>query len=220
MAFVGTRSSAASLGADRARRLVGELTTELRRARIDRCLSQVEVGRAVGLGGTQVCRIERGQSPGVSIVVLCRLLAAVGLELSARAYPAGEPIRDRAHAAVLGRFRARLHGSLRWRLEVPFPIPGDLRAWDGYVDGRGWRVGVEAETRPGDLQALQRRLALKLRDGGVDALILLLSDTRHNRELLRAHGDELVERFPVPGRRAVELLAAGVSPGGNAIVLL
>ncbi len=178
------------------------------------------VGRAVGMSGPQVCRIERGCSPEVSIAALCRLLAVVGLELSARAYPAGEPTRDRAHLALLGRFRACLHGSLRWRMEAPFPIPGDLRAWDGHVGGVGWRVGVEAETRPVDLQALQRRLALKLRDGGVDALILLLSDTRHNRGLLRAHADDLVERFPVPGRRALELLAAGVPPGGNAIVML
>jgi transcriptional regulator with XRE-family HTH domain len=217
---VGTRSSATAAGADRARHVVAELTTELRRARADRGLSQAEVGRAVGLSGPQVCRIERGRSPEVSIAVLCRLLAVVGLELSARAYPAGEPICDRAHAALLGRFRARLHGSLRWRLEVPLPAPGDLRAWDGQVGGPGWRLGVEAETRPTDLQALQRRLALKQRDGGVDGLILVLSDTRHNRELLRAHGDDLVERFPVPGRGAVELLAAGMLPGGNAIVLL
>lgn len=36
----------------------------------------------------------------------------------------------------------------------------------------------------------------------------------------RAHGDDLAQRFPVVGRRAMELLAAGVNPGGNAIVLL
>ncbi len=208
------------VGADRARRTVADLTTEIRRARVDRGLSQAEVGRAVGLSGPQVCRIERGLSPDVSIAVLCRLLAVVGLELSARAYPAGEPVRDRAHAALLSRFRARLHSSLRWRMEVPLPVAGDLRAWDGQVGGASWRVGVEAETRPSDLQALQRRLALKLRDGGVDALILVLADTRHNRELLRAHADDLVQRFPVPGRRAMELVAAGVPPTGNAIVLL
>ncbi len=217
---MGTRISATSVGADRARRTVAELTTELRRARVDRGLSQAEVGRAVGLSGPQVCRIERGLSPDVSIAVLCRLVAVVGLELSARAYPAGEPIRDRAHVAVMGRFRGRLHRSLHWRVEVPLPVAGDLRAWDGHVSGECWRVGVEAETRPSDLQALQRRLALKLRDGGVDALILVLADTRHNRALLQAHGDELVQRFPVPGRRAMELLAAGAYPGGSAIVLL
>jgi transcriptional regulator with XRE-family HTH domain len=217
---MATRSSPSSLGADRARRTVVELTTELRRARVDRGLSQAEVGRAVGLSAAQVCRIERGLSPDVSIAVLCRLLAVVGLELSARAYPSGEPIRDGAHVALLGRFRRRLHRSLGWRTEVPLPGAADLRAWDGQVTGGGWRVGVEAETRPTDLQALQRRLSLKLRDGGVDALLLVLSDTRHNRDLLRAHGDELVQRFPVPGRRAMELLAAGVDPGGSSIVLL
>ena len=217
---MGTRSSAAFVGADRARRTVAELTTEIRRARVDRGLSQAEVGRAVGLSGPQVCRIERGLSSDVSIAVVCRLLAVVGLELSARAYPAGEPVRDQAHVALLARFRARLHRSLRWRAEVPLPVPGDLRAWDGLVNGASWRGGVEAETRPTDLQALQRRLALKMRDGGVDALILVLADTRHNRALLHAHGDELAQRFPVSGRRALELLAAGAHPGGNAVALL
>lgn len=145
-----------------------DLTAELRRARTDRGLSQAEVGRAVGLSGQQVSRIERGLVPDVSVAGICRLLAVVGLELSARAYPAGEPIRDRAHRALLGRFRQRLHRSLRWRTEVPLPIGGDLRAWDGHVSGAGWHVGVEAETRPTDLQALERRLALKLRDGAVE----------------------------------------------------
>jgi transcriptional regulator with XRE-family HTH domain len=218
--LVVARSSATARGANRARHILVELTTELRRARIDRGLSQADVARAVGLSGPQVCRIEHGRSPEVSIALLCRLLSVVGLELSARAYPAGEPLRDSAHAALLGRFRARLHGALRWRLEVPLPASGDLRAWDGWVGGPGWRIGVEAETRPTDLQALQRRLALKMRDGDVDVLILVLSDTRHNRGLLRVHDGDLSGRFPVPGRRAVELLTAGVHPGGNAIVLI
>jgi transcriptional regulator with XRE-family HTH domain len=178
------------------------------------------VGRAVGLSGQQVSRIERGLAPDVSITGLCRLLAVVGLEVSARAYPTGEPIRDRAHVALLGRFRQQLHRLLRWRTEVPLPIPGDLRAWDGHVSGAGWRIGVEAETRPTDFQALERRLALKLRNGGVDAVILVLANTRHNRALVLAYRDELAERFPVPGRRAMELLRAGIHPGGDAVDLL
>lgn len=217
---MGTRSSPVFVGADRARHVVAELTSELRRTRVDRGLSQTAAGRAVGLSGPQVSRIERGLSPDVSIRVLCRLLAVVGLELSARAYPAGEPVRDRAHSAVLARFRGRLHRSLRWRTEVPLPITGDLRAWDGHVAGSGWRVVVEAETRPTDLQALERRLTLKLRDGGVDTVILVLPDTRHNRALLRGHGAELVQTFPIPGRRAMELLAAGAHPGGSSVVML
>ena len=86
--------------------------------------------------------------------------------------------------------------------------------------GAGWRHGVEAETRPRDRQALERRLALKLRDGDVTHMTLLLLDSRHNRTFMRAHGEILCGAFPVPGSRALELLAAGVDPGGSAIVLL
>ena len=86
--------------------------------------------------------------------------------------------------------------------------------------GSDWRHGVEAETRPRDRQALERRLALKLRDGDVSSMSLLLLDSRHNRDFVRAHADALAERFPVPGRRALELLRAGVNPGGNSIILL
>jgi hypothetical protein len=148
------------------------------------------------------------------------MLAAVGLELSARAYPSGGPLRDAAHAALLDRLRLGLHRSLGWATEVPLPLVGDLRAWDALIRGRTSRCGVEAETHPTDLQALERRLALKQRDGAVDMVLLLLLDSRHNRSLLREHADVLQERFPVAGLRARELLAAGASPGGNAIVLL
>jgi hypothetical protein len=170
--------------------------------------------------GWIVGSIERGLTESLSIEQASILVAAVGLELSVRVYPAGEPLRDRAHASLIGRFRASLHPSLRLLTEVPFPAPGDRRAWDIVVTGAGWRHGVEAETRPRDRQALERRLALKLRDGDVDSMSLLLLDSRHNRDFIRAGHDAFGERFPLPGRRAMELLHAGVDPAGNAIILL
>jgi hypothetical protein len=150
----------------------------------------------------------------------CHPDSSPGLELSVRAYPRSEPLRDAAHAALLDRFRVRLHASLRFRTEVPFPAPDDRRAWDAVVDGRGWRVGVETETRPRDRQALERRLALKLRDGDVSSLCLLLLESRHNRDFIRANRDVLLERFPVPGRQAMKELAAGLHPPGRSVVLL
>ena len=81
-------------------------------------------------------------------------------------------------------------------------------------------AAVEAETRPVDVQALDRKLALKERDGGADRVILLLADTRHNRALVAGPGASLRHRFPLDGRRALELLAAGVDPGMNALVLI
>ncbi len=152
--------------------------------------------------------------------MLVRCGGIVGLDLSARFYPGGPPVRDAGHLALLSAFRGRLHPSLRWAAEVPLPIPGDQRAWDATVAGRGWIVGVEAETRPRDAQALQRRLAIKLRDGEVDGLILLLRDSRWTRAFVRAAADDLAPAFPIPGRRALEALAAGMEPAGSSIVIL
>ena len=103
---------------------------------------------------------------------------------------------------------------------MPFPISGDLRAWDATAVCESCRIGIEAETRLRDLQALNRRLALKERDGGMDRLLLLVLDSRSNREVVRSHRETLTTRFPISGARAIELLAAGVDPGGNALILL
>lgn len=200
--------------------MIATVLGELRSARLDRGLSGRELARVAGLSAAQYSRLERGLTESLSIERASRLLTAVGLELSVRAYPAGEPLRDASHAALLERLRARLHRSLRFRTEVPFPAPGDRRAWDAVISGPTWRCGVEAETRPRDRQALERRLALKERDGDTTSLCLLLLDSRHNRDFVRANREVLVERFPLAGPRALELLRAGADPGANAIVLL
>jgi transcriptional regulator with XRE-family HTH domain len=217
---MGTRERRRDAGAARGRELTAAVLRELRSARVDRGLGGIDVARFAGLSPAQYSRIERGLTRTVSIELASVLATAVGCELVVRLYPAGEPLRDAAHAALIRRFRAVLHPSLRLQTEVPFPSPGDKRAWDVVVVGAGWRIGVEAETRPRDRQALERRLALKLRDGDVSSLALLLLDSRHNREFVRANADVLVDRFPVPGRRALELLRAGADPGGHAVILL
>jgi transcriptional regulator with XRE-family HTH domain len=200
--------------------LTATLLEELRNARLDRGLESQDVARAIGLSPAQFSRLERGQSGGISVLQASMMASAVGLELSVRTYPRGEPVRDAAHAALLDRLRGRLHSSLRFTTEVVFPSPGDRRAWDALIQGPGWRYGIEAETRPRDRQALERRLALKLRDGDVNGMGLVLLDSRHNRDFVRAHRDALLDRFPIASRRALELLAAGVYPGGNSVILL
>ena len=196
------------------------LVREFRAARLDRGLSQASVASALGVDRSLISRIERGGLDDLGLIAASELLAVVGLELSVRAYPSGGPLRDAAQQALLERLRSRIHRTLDWATEVALPLVGDLRAWDALIRGRDWRCGVEAETRPRDLQALERRLALKMRDGAVDMLVLLLLDSRYNRALVREHADALHERFPIPGARALELLGAGVSPGGSALILL
>ncbi len=189
-------------------------------ARVARGLSQESVGRALGVSAATVSRLEHGGAENASLRILHRAASIVGLELSARLFPGGQPLRDGAHVSLLERLRARLGAGLAWRTEVPLPAPGDQRAWDALIRGATFRMGVEAETRPIDAQALDRRLALKQRDGGVDHVCLLLADTRHVRSFVRLYGDQLRASFPVPGRLALAALERGVDPGGGTVIML
>ena len=202
----------------RARRVLVDLGRDLHAARVSRGLSQASVASAAGLIQAQVSRIERSVYPSVTVDALARLAAAVGLELSVRLYPGGQPLRDKAHIALLDRFRRALGPDWTWAAEVPLPIPGDKRAWDRLATRPGVAIGVEGETRPTDMQELGRRLALKKRDGGVDRMILVLADTEWCRRIVRLN--DLEDAFPVPGRIALKALAAGRDPGGDAIVLI
>lgn len=214
-----TRERAVDRGREQARRTISDLGREIREARRSHGLSLAEVGRAADLSTAAVSRIERGMVGAVPLVRLAELLAVVGLDLSARAYPLGEPIRDAAHAQLLQRFRARLATSLRWLTEVPVGGPGDARAWDAAIRGHDFLIGVEAETRLRDLQAIDRRIALKRRDGRVDHAILLLANTRWNRGVVREFETHVKVNFPVPGPRAIASLAQGLDPGGSSLIL-
>jgi transcriptional regulator with XRE-family HTH domain len=183
-------------------------------------LSLREVAFAAGVSHNKVWRIEHAKTLDVSVLDLTRVASAVGLDISLRFYPGGDPIRDAAHVQLLQRLRARIHPDLRWRTEVPLPIPGDRRAWDAAIAGVGFVIGVEAETRVRDAQAVARRVNLKQRDGGLDHVILLVADTRANRLALRAAQPELADTFPITPRIALAAVAEGRTPGGNSIIVL
>ncbi len=207
-----------------ARRLAGQLCRtlgdEIRLARINAGLSQRAVGGAAGMSHAQLGRIERGRNHDLTVNQAARAASAVGLRLVLRTYPDGDAVRDAAHLALLERFRSRLPPAARWEVEVPFPIPGDRRAWDALVRLGGRRAGCEAETRLHDVQALQRRMALKLRDGQVDVLLLLVADTAANRRALAVHRESLRALLPLDGRHVLSSLRTGRLPTANGLVVL
>jgi transcriptional regulator with XRE-family HTH domain len=214
------RERAVDRGTRRGHEMVRELGRELHTARLQHGLSQEAVGRAIGLSDTEVGRIERGLIRTVSVLQLSRLLSVVGLELAARAYPNGSPMRDTAQLKLLGRLREQLSTDLTWRTEVPVGPTGSLQAWDAVIGLGAHRVGVEAETRLTDLQAVQRRIELKCRDSATPIAILLLADTRTNRTSLRAFARAVHDAFPVPGRDTLQALRAGRPPQGNSVILI
>ena len=181
------------------------------------------MAKAIRSSHARIGRLERGETAYPNLDFLSAYCAVVGLDLSIRTYPAGDPIRDRAQLALLERFRARLHPSLRWRTEVPLPIEGDLRAWDaeiGLPPPAHWRARVEAETRIADGQALERKLGLKLRDDPGGHLILLVSDTRSNRDALRSIRESLRELLPLDSREVLAALGRGAEPPKSGIVIM
>ena len=192
---------------------------EFREARLAANLTQTEVGAAIGISSSEISRIELGQSARVSFLALSLMASVLGLDVPLRAYPSGDPIRDAPQLALLERFRRRLP-NLRHIAEVGLPRTSDLRAWDEVAFGSGWSIPVDAESRLRDVQALERREALKLRDSGFDRMILLIADTRHNRHVLRLAGESLASAFPVSGREALSDLERGRCPRGSPIIVI
>ena len=117
-------------------------------------------------------------------------------------------------------FRQRLPHEASWRTEVPIPIPGDRRAWDGVAGLRGRRAGSELETRLHDVQALERRLTLKQRDGDVDIVLLVVADTSANRRFLNRHREQLRGLLPLDSRQVLDAFRRGELPERGGIVIV
>jgi hypothetical protein len=216
---MSTRERPGDRGRRRARDDLRAVASDARRARIGSGLSLRAVGDATGIDHARIWRFEGGAFGELTIPDVVAIGAVVGLDVRLRAFPAGDPIRDTGSQRLLERLRVRLHPGLGWQTEVPLPIAGDRRAWDALIRGGDWHVVVEAETVVEDVQALERRVALKVRDGGEDHLILLLSDTRRNRRALAA-APAAFAGFSRDARATLRALSSGRDPGGNRLVLL
>lgn len=177
------------------------------------------VARTAGLRQSRISRTERAAGPAPRLDERAAHCAAVGLRLSVKAYPSGSALRDEGQLRLIARLRRFVGDGFRWRTEVPVAGPGDMRAWDVVLEGAA-TVAVDAETRLHDLQALQRRIELKWRDGSIPRLVLLVADTRHNRDVLRAHRAALLSTFPLGMRETAAALRAGQVPDANGILVL
>jgi transcriptional regulator with XRE-family HTH domain len=210
----------ADRGAHLARVLHRKLGQELRDLRRQAGLSQRRLATEIGVDHAVVSRIERGTSVPARLDVYAQLFAVLGGRLSVKVYPEGDPLRDEAQLKLIERLCRILHAAIRVQREVPLGIEGDLRAWDLLLSVGLAVVAVEAESMLDDLQALERKIALKQQDSGVKVVILLVLGSERNRRILRAHREVLRDRFPLDTREALAYLRVGQLPPRSAIVLL
>jgi transcriptional regulator with XRE-family HTH domain len=219
MASMPTRSRRRDVGARHADASLARLAEELHQARLGAGLSLRAVADASGVSHTYLWQLERARAARVPLRTLSVVFAVLGMHLSVRPYPEGPPLRDAAHARLLARFRRELPRTVRLRTEVPLRVGGGLRAWDGEVQALGENCMLEAETILHDLQATERRIALKMADDAVERVILLVADTRRNRRVLREFATLVSDRFPLGTRDVMRELRAGRIPARSGVVL-
>jgi transcriptional regulator with XRE-family HTH domain len=214
---VGSRDDPAARARRRAARERLEIGAGIRLARRAAGLSQATVARRARLSQPTVSRVERGVARA-TVDDLVALAGTVGLDLVARLYPGGSPVRDAAHARIMGRLRALLPASFRLASEVPLPISGDQRAIDAVLVEPALSVGFEIESRLLDAQALVRRTMLKARDARLACMVLVLPDTPANRVGVAAAQSTLAAAFPLNHRAVLGALRAGAAPLAGGIL--
>lgn len=209
------------MGAADARRLLDGACREIREARIAAGLSQAAVARAAGLSRAAYGRLERREIARPPFEHVARAARAVGLAASLRLYPAGSPVRDAGQLRLEADFDDVLGPGLAFRAEVPLPIEGDLRAWDGVVSNRQAMAFVDCEMRLGDVQALARRLELKVRDDPrCGVVVLVVRDSRHNRIVLAEHREVFRQLLPLDSPAILRALRAGWLPPASGLLVL
>jgi transcriptional regulator with XRE-family HTH domain len=217
---VATRETRVDRGRSHARQLTARLLGDLLLARRNAGVSQRALARLLKWPQSRFSEFERNlRDP--TIGEICEVGALLGLKPTIQLHSDGEPLRDRGQLKLIGRFRSLLSQAWHVRMEAPFPTLGDLRSWDVLIRlGSAYRVGVEAETRVRDNQELVRRIRQRELHGGVDEILVILSDSAHNRRVVGELREALGERYATPQRQLVEALRGGRPLPGSGVILL
>ncbi len=168
-------------------RRLRDLGQEFRDKRLQIGLSQLAVAKAARISRSSYSRIEAGKRHSLTLLVAARIGVILGLDLSVKPYPGGEPLRDAASARLIKFVCDHVALPIRARTEVPLPQRTDhpeQRRWDVMLSGADKRTGMEVEMRLYDAQAQRGRWALKVRDDPVDSFVVIVADTGRNREVL------------------------------------
>jgi len=216
---VATRETRRQRGRRRGQELVRGLVAELRTERQVANVSQRAIARELDWHQSELNRLERFDFDNVPLVRLAEIAAVLGLELSVRLHRVGDPVRDAASQGLIGRFLSNVGAGYRITREALLPTSGQ-RSWDILLRVGPVLLGVEAVTRVRDVQALVRHIRLRERDGGVDRVLLVLSDSAHNRAMREQVIEALGRDFLTSRREILAALRGGRPVPGSGVLLL
>jgi len=206
--------------ARRALAQVQRMGTELRLARAALGMSRLAVGRRAGVARSTVERIEHGDA-SVQVKTLAAVLAAVGLDIVLHAYEgSGVSLHDRGQMELVEQLRSTAAPYWRARIEV---AAGDFgRSADLVFYGADEIQHHEVERAVVNFQAqlrsaLRKREALAAADSRPVRLVLVIEDTRRNREALRPHATLLTSQLPAGTREITRSLRAGQPLGQDGL---
>src|SRR5262245_61226237 len=100
---MATRERPYDRGGRNSLRQLATMAVEIPEARLSAGLSQATVARSAHLSQSALSRLERSKSQRVSVETVARVFAVLGLRLSLKAYPDGDPIRDAPQRRLLAR---------------------------------------------------------------------------------------------------------------------
>src|SRR4051812_25544078 len=214
-----------------AQRIRAATGAELRRFREDAGLSLREVAEAAGIDPSYLSLIERGLAEA-SLATLTAIASVLGLDVALRLYPTTGPrIRDRHQAPIVEALLVELAPGWARSVEVAVwrPVRGVV---DAVLSRPGLVVATEVHSEIRRVEQLigwasQKAEALPsaerwddLSGGGRASIdrLLILRATRHNRELVRLHGETFRAAYPGDPDAAIRALTdGGVWPGSSLV---
>jgi transcriptional regulator with XRE-family HTH domain len=207
----------------RAREQVQRMAAELRVARAAIGLTREQVAAKAGLAPSTIQRIEAGYVD-TGIATLAAAMAAVGLDLVLTAYP-GRTIRLRDSGQMTIAEQLRGIAAPYWtaRLEVSAGDHG--QSADVVFFGADEILHVEIERRAVDFQgqyrsALRKREYLATRADRPVRLVLVITDSRHNRDALVLHEALIRSQLPAHSRAVLRALKLGRPLGTDGLAWL
>lgn len=203
-----------------ARDLALNIGREVTLARTNLALTVSAAALLAGVAPATQRRVEAGD-PSVRVTTLCRVAAAVGLKVWARAYPTGTPsLRDTGQLTIAELLRDAADDGFRTIIEHGL---GNGRSIDLVLLSPTEILAIEIERLLADLQAQYRAADAKRNDlaaahGRPVRLVIAVEDTRHNRALAREHASLLRSMLPAGSREIMHALRTGRELGRDGLL--